>query len=235
LEGCEERLLESYAAKNDKQMLSEYRSYQKRKFAEIEEQKGKFACEIAIMYQTKTDVLNRVYTDSVFPFFANQTVEDGIQAWQQQVPENDDRLSDKSFKRLMKILAATCFFAVDKHELVLPDVPRELITIKRTKRKGQAISEQRRVERELAKCRGWVVGREIDLPRPLIHYVDDRPSATHTFELKYGHIRSGHMRMQPCGAHNQDRKLIFVAPTIVRPDLLIRRSHGYRIHDKVLR
>jgi hypothetical protein len=28
--------------------------------------------------------------------------------------------------------------------------------------------------------------------------------------------------------------LIFVAPTVVRPDLPIRTSHGYRIQDKVL-
>lgn len=133
---------------------------------------------------------------------------------------------------VFRVAVATSLFAIENHELVMPDISREVITIK-AKNKRQLVSENMRIERELAKCNGWKVGSEIDLPRPLIKR-DGYSSTGGVRELEHGHIRSGHMRMQPCGEGGNDRKLIFVAPTILRPDLPIRTSRGYRIKDKVL-
>lgn len=69
---------------------------------------------------------------------------------------------------------------------------------------------------------GFAVGRGIDLPyrsstATTVHVGDGR-------ELEYGHIRSGHMRWQPKKdeAGEWVRELIFVAPTVVRPDLPLK-------------
>ena len=134
---------------------------------------------------------------------------------------------------LMRIAVCTMFFGVENHELVMPDIHREVLTIK-GKGKRKRITEQMRIDRELAKCKGWKVGSEIDLPRPLIRREGYSGNEGTGKELEHGHIRSGHMRMQPCGKGNKDRKLIFLPPTVVRPDLPMRTTRGYRIQDKLL-
>ena len=133
------------------------------------------------------------------------------------------------FKRkLLAVILATSLFGTNRHELVMPDVPRDEITIVGRGKRGKALRQMRKP----VQTKGWKVGSEIDLPRPLIKYLK-RSSGGGT-ELECGHIRSGHMRMQPCGKDNKDRKLIFVAPMLIRPDLPMRTTHGYRIQDKVL-
>lgn len=70
---------------------------------------------------------------------------------------------------------------------------------------------------------GFTVGKTIDLPYTASSstgiYIEGRGD-----ELQYSHIRSGHMRWQwkndPQG--NRIRELIFIAPTIVRPDLRMK-------------
>jgi len=133
---------------------------------------------------------------------------------------------------MMRVAICVMFFATENHEVIMPDIKREHITIK-GRGKGAKVARKLAEKRELAKCKGWKVGSEIDLPRPLVTRLKAcRHGAGQ--ELQYGHIRSGHMRMQPCGRNNQDRKLIFVAPTVVRPDLPVRTTHGYRIPDRIL-
>ena len=108
----------------------------------------------------------------------------------------------------------------------------DMITVTGKSKSRQANAAKHR-ERIVAKCKGWVIGREIDLPRPIVNRIG-YPDTGGGRELAYGHIRSGHMRLQPCGPQNSLRRLIFVAPTIVRPDLELRQTHGYRLHDKPL-
>jgi hypothetical protein len=76
------------------------------------------------------------------------------------------------------------------------------------------------------------VGSEIALPRYERTQDDDEHGTGKS--LEYGHMRSGHMRMQPHGKGNKERKLIFIPPTVVRPDLPIKASRGYKIDDKIL-
>jgi hypothetical protein len=69
---------------------------------------------------------------------------------------------------------------------------------------------------------GYEVGRHIDLP-----YRSSNTTGVTLGDgrqLEFGHIRSGHMRWQPRkdDAREWTRELIFVAPTVVRPDLPLK-------------
>lgn len=151
---------------------------------------------------------------------------------ERSIAESLDVEPDKDFRDLCAIAIGVALFGVENHELVLPDLPREVIDKRCRKTKRQRAMERERREREEKKCKGWLVGSEIDLPRPLV--LRDRCRVGTGTELQHGHIRSGHMRYQPCGEGGKDRKLIFVAPTVVRPDLPMRQMHGYRIKDRLL-
>lgn len=197
---------------------------------EAESLHGKLTFTLGIYYQTSHDLQTHNYTVSAVRAYENETIEAALERWKAE-PDNGvaDRLNDVSFESVLRICVATMFFAVDNHELVMPDIPREILTVN-ARTKSQHVSEQKRIQRELKRCRGWKVGSEIDLPRPLVNRLERRDPTGR--ELEYGHVRSGHMRMQPCGEGSRDRKLIFVAPTVVRPDLPIRTAHGYRIRGK---
>jgi hypothetical protein len=78
-------------------------------------------------------------------------------------------------------------------------------------------TEKRHGRRSASTTYGFEVGRDIKLPR-LPRKYDKKPEKETRGELAFGHIVSGHMKMQPHGPRNSLRKLIFVAPYIVRPD-----------------
>ncbi len=128
---------------------------------------------------------------------------------------------------MLRAVLCTTMFGIARHELVMPDIPIPVINATRRGRIGKQLEEHRRLKQ---KFRGWLVGSEISLPQPLVVYNRDCRTGAGQ-ELKYGHIRSGHLRMQPCGPGGKERKLIFVPPTVVRPDLPVRTTHGYRIGD----
>lgn len=174
---------------------------------------------------------------SSFGLWENQTVEQALQRFVDiasgDVPftgaRNDSPITRSVQGQAIRTAIAVAMFAVNRHELVAPDIDREILVRKFPGGKSKAsqkIAEEKR-QREIAKVKGWKVGSEIDLPRPRVITQGHPPERGG--ELSCGHVRSGHMKMQPCGPRNQDRKLIFVAPTVVRPDLPIRAQHGYRI------
>ena len=143
---------------------------------------------------------------------------------------DDDAGGVESRQIAFSIAIAVAFFGTDNHEVVMPDLERTIIDkgFRPKLRKLKQEEADRRHAREIVKCKGWLVGSEIDLPRPEV--INRGESALGSgAELTAGHVRSGHLRMQPCGKDNKDRKLIFVPPTVVRPDLPFRQSHGYRI------
>jgi hypothetical protein len=112
----------------------------------------------------------------------------------------------------------------------MPDLPRKVVEkYWSDKAKGEHAKAAHQVQRAIAESVGWTVGREIDLPTTEYRYLHRAASEGGHRELSQGHLRRGHMKMQPCGEQSKDRKLIFVAPTIVRPDLPLRASHGYRL------
>lgn len=175
-----------------------------------------------------------------FPFFRGATVEECLQRYSaggvKKLGGHEDTVEELHGKAsFIRCAIAAAMFAINRHKLVAPDIDQEVLLRKlpggRSKA-SQKIAQEKR-DREISKCKGWKVGSEIDLPRP--HVVRSGQPVDRGEELTCGHIRSGHMRMQPCGPNNQDRKLIFVEPTIVRPDLPIRQMHGYRIRTKAER
>jgi hypothetical protein len=134
---------------------------------------------------------------------------------------------------LMRLAIATCFFGVGQHEVVMPDIPHKFITKYR-----EAISGGNPTEEILSKGHrktgavGWKVGSEIDLPLPMVRYEGKDGEPMRKRELETSHIRRGHMRMQQVGPRDDPRyKMVFIPPTVVRPDLPLGRSAGYRIHD----
>lgn len=182
-------------------------------------------------------------TDGVVAFthfyvHENQTIEEGLSELEFNIDrvDGDDRLwlgwSWPEVIDFVRISIGVAMFGVDRHELVAPDIDREELVARFPggRSKGSRQLAAMRVAKEMAKCNGWRVGSEIDLPRPLQSETSVRIGTG--VEREFGHYRSGHMRMQPCGEGGKDRKLIFVAPTLVRPDLPIRQSHGYRIRGK---
>lgn len=134
---------------------------------------------------------------------------------------------------LMRLAIATCFFGVGQHDVVMPDLPRKLITKYR-----EAVAAGEPTDDIIEKGNrqmhgvGWNVGSEIDLPLPLVRYEHKDGEPAYRRELKASHIRRGHMRMQQVGPRDDPKyKMVFIPPTVVRPDLPLGRSAGYRIHD----
>ncbi len=126
-------------------------------------------------------------------------------------------------KVMFSVAVSVALFGIDRHELVLPDV-RRLRVIKRRGAKRQKVLEGGAAE----ESQGWKLGSELDLPRPLVRYIGDGDRCRRA--LREGHIRAGHLRMQVCGKGAKQRKLIFIAPTVVRPDLPLQQfRRGFRL------
>ena len=125
-----------------------------------------------------------------------------------------------------KIAAGVAMFAVNRHSFISPDMemPKQVMRGKKKK-----VFDDLAKENALASCVGWKVGSEMSLPRG--YHLASRASGTGK-KLQFGHIRSGHMRMQPHGPHNSLRKLIFIPPTLVKPKLPMKTQHGYSIGEK---
>lgn len=143
-------------------------------------------------------------------------------------------LPDRDFiRKVVHIAISTCFFGVNNHEIILPDMPRKKKTIYHRHR---AAGDDAAADAVLAEQREnavqWCVGSEIALPTPAVDhkYIDgERPA---TGGLSTSHVRSGHMRIQPMGPRDNRRyEMIFIAPTVVRPDLPMGSAHGYRLPD----
>ena len=116
----------------------------------------------------------------------------------------------------------------DRHGLLRPDIAKEELEKRfpggRSKA-SQRVAKERR-EKFCEGVRGWRVGSEIDL---LASRSKGSGAGEERGSIGASHVRSGHMRMQPHGPKHSLRKLIYVAPTLVRPDLPMATSHGYRI------
>ena len=173
-------------------------------------------------------------TETIVGIYKNSTIEDDLEfnnsLPRPELPVGQRYLSKDEEHNLAKVVIGVAMFGVHNHEMVLPDIETPVI-VGRGKKK--AALEHQAIRKEIKECKGWLVGSEIDLPQPeIVGSTNERPGCG--TPLKFGHIRSGHMRMQPCGPQGKDRKLIFVEPTVVRPDLAVRQSHGYRIKDTLL-
>lgn len=116
-----------------------------------------------------------------------------------------------------RIAVGIAFFAINRHEVVIRDIPAAL---KRKLDNAKASRSKKRITKARSRLqpfyKGFTVGKELLVPRTLT----DSDDGEHTGrELNFAHLRTGHMRWQAHGSGMQDRKLIFIHPTIVRKDL----------------
>lgn len=135
---------------------------------------------------------------------------------------------------LLRIAVGICFFAINSHQVIHRDLPENL-------RKALERAEQDKSPKRLKKIKsqidsmgyrhGFTVGREIQIPKFQTQTGEDasQGSLTHR-QLKFSHIRTGHMKWQPYGPKLEQRKLIFVAPTIVRPDLPLGQTSSRKVN-----
>ena len=129
---------------------------------------------------------------------------------------------------IIKLAVATCFFGIDKHELVMPDLSRK--KLEKLRRRGKQAEADYNDHPDRDNEANWTIGREVSLPRPLVGCVDEHGDGDEKAKrsLHHGYIRRGHMRWQVCGEGRRDRRLLFVPPHVCRPDLPIKQ-HGYKI------
>jgi len=134
--------------------------------------------------------------------------------------------------RIMRLAVATCFFGIDQHELVMPDLPRRKIEKRAVQRNISHAAAYRELAREMNATKMWTIGSEIALPP--VEYVkkEERTDGGEVREWTHAVTRRGHMRWQAHGPERKERKLIFVHPHICRPDLPFAKVHGYKIPDK---
>jgi hypothetical protein len=112
------------------------------------------------------------------------------------------------------LTVGVCFFAIGKTKVIEEaHLPRQ---------------QRRELERSGEPRFIFDVGRTIEIPRPLYDSkvydtTENEPTGRH---LNYSHIRSGHLRWQKKGGKGSKGRydLIFVAPTVVRPDLPMKTS-----------
>jgi hypothetical protein len=83
---------------------------------------------------------------------------------------------------------------------------------------------------------GYALGREIELPRPIrVSNNEHEPNQSgQTWQQRFSHVRSGHLRLQAHGPQLSQRKVIFIEPTVVKPLLPPKPNVGYAIKDKIL-
>lgn len=174
---------------------------------------------LTAIWRDDSDVGHQTESQSFFPLRKGTSLEDQFE----NVTEAPSMLKNVS-SPLWRVLLSVAFFGTSQHELVKPDIPRKHIDVYH---RAQKTNNREIVERIEAKARGWIMGGEIDLPEPTITY--HGPSSCAGRELSKGHLRRGHMRLQPHGPKNENRKLIFIRPTWVRPDLPTMTARGYRL------
>lgn len=122
--------------------------------------------------------------------------------------------SDKMARELVALAVGTSFFATGRHKAARPILQQD----KRPRH------ERRRFERDHGQEQPtFSVGRDLVLPRDPGAPSSERGAAGEGTgrALRWAHYRTGHLRYQPHGPGLSDRKLIFIEPTLVRPDLPI--------------
>lgn len=122
-------------------------------------------------------------------------------------------LSDKMSRELLALAVGISFFATGRHKS-----PRLFEPDKRQRH------QRRQFEREFGgEQPTFNVGRELVLPR---EEGAQGPPGDHSegagVQLRWAHYRTGHLRYQAAGPGRSERRLVFIEPTIVRPDLPLR-------------
>lgn len=123
-------------------------------------------------------------------------------------------MGDQLARELLSLVIGVSFFATGRTKSSSPILQRD----KRPRH------ERRRFEKEHdgQEQPTFSVGRELVLPREPGAPAKDagpEPGEGAGRSLRWAHYRCGHLRYQAHGEGRSERKLIFIEPTLVRPDL----------------
>jgi hypothetical protein len=178
---------------------------------------------LLIIWTDKTDIGSGSTSIVFLDFSTFNTIEESVQ---ETIAIQDGELGNtpESINAIVRIVVGACFFGIGQHEIILPDVPRKHFNKWHAAKRQNDEPTMKRLEKQTD---GFTVGREIDLPEATSTTHGERTGGGGV-ELANSHLRRGHMRWQVCGKKQQDRKLIFVPPAVIRPDLPAR-PRGYRV------
>lgn len=145
--------------------------------------------------------------------------------------EAPDELDEFDFA-IFRLAVSTCFFSVENHEFIQPDIPRKLVTrfAKANKDKNDADRDKVLEEARKKGFTGKII-REIDLPLDEVRYENREPSGTRG-PISYGYFRRAHWRQQKT---NDGVKAVFIKRHRVRPDLPLKPFHGYALRDELVK
>lgn len=135
---------------------------------------------------------------------------------------------------IWRIVICASFFMLDRHEMVMPDWSRKRFEKWDKAKKRLDTVAMSRFLGMAAEERNLTIGKELELPTPIVEVRDKtQEDEEGTRHLSHSHMRRGHLRMQAYGEKRSQRKLIFVPPQIIRPDLPFKvGGQGYKITDQ---
>lgn len=143
------------------------------------------------------------------------TIEESLRRLQRGPhPAGSYEMSQNMMREILSLAIGVSFFATGRHKVARPLVQKD----------KKPRHERRRFEKEHGgqEQPTFTVGRDLVLPRAEGAPEADRgtgPGEGEGRSLRFGHYRVGHLRYQAHGPGHSERKLIFVEPTVVRPDL----------------
>lgn len=163
---------------------------------------------------------------AIFDIDGGKTISERFDLMPKLPPIDDGYMPSLEFqKACLRIAVGIAFFAVNDHEVVERYIPggyRE--KLERATREGNKKTAQKTNNeiRNAGFAHMFEVGRELVINERTEPGEPREESATGQ-HLQWGHVRGAHMRWQPHGPRDApDYKLIFIAPTRVRPDLPLR-------------
>ena len=179
------------------------------------------------------------------PMYLDRPIEECVQIALTRSSEYSDGSyvpSEKFIEKLLRLIVSVTFFGVDQHEFVMPDLPKKkIVKVMKALKDGDdsKIKEAANKAEHQAKKHGtgfgWSIGSETDLPTSDVEFRYEGGKKLAKGERKFAGVRRGHMRLQPYGGRDKpDYRMIFIKPTVIRPDLPMKASRGYTLKDKIL-
>jgi hypothetical protein len=117
---------------------------------------------------------------------------------------------DVNLREVLAVAIAALLFISDGHELLIPDLQVPVVERGRGSKRQRALKQ---LDEQNQPIVGWDLATrsERELPTPI--WVGDSGSSDTTesgSKLNFQSRTRAHMRHQPCGPGNKDRKLIFI-------------------------
>lgn len=127
------------------------------------------------------------------------------------------RPSQETSWKFMRLAFGAALFAVGAKQSFLREIPESR---QRRRRRRKAIAHGRDPDLEDIEFRRWALGEAIHLPGDRRTQGEEGPIQRSRGELRWSHMRQGHLRMQRLGSTGEYRyELRYIKPTIVRDDL----------------